>query len=195
VFSILIIFGQMIQWTNRSILKLNFSEKKSVLLINHKDLAAITTTTIILVSLLQPTVRHLESEYRIITVTPGEMMRHKSVHQYFKHVISVKKNISVKILGPTSARGSVCSQSIYSIYSISIFRFIINRSQKSTGIPQCWVFLTSFLSSLLGLEALSTYHGLLRTISSPQANMNHEPSIILFPDFNKWEKSTRLHNT
>ena len=28
VFSILIIFGQMIQWTNRSILKLNFSEKK-----------------------------------------------------------------------------------------------------------------------------------------------------------------------
>ena len=92
VFSILIIFGQMIQWTNRSILKLNFSEKKkSVLLINHKDLAAITTTTIILVSLLQPTVRHLESEYRIITVTPGEMMRHKSVHQYFKYVISVKK--------------------------------------------------------------------------------------------------------
>ena len=62
-------------------------------------------------------------------------MRHKSVHQYFKYVISVK------IFGPTSTRGSVCSQSIYSIYIyLSIFRFIINRSQKSTGIPQCWVF-------------------------------------------------------
>ena len=153
-------------------------KKKSVLLINHKDLAAITTTTIILVSLLQPTVRHLESEYRIITVTPGEMMRHKSVHQYFKYVISVK------IFGPTSTRGSVYSQSIYSIYIYLYLGLLLIAAKNRQGYLSAESFNIIF-KSLLGWEALSTYHGLLRTISSPQANMNHEPSIILFPDFNK----------
>ena len=110
-------------------------------------------------------------------------MRHKSVHQYFKYVISVK------IFGPTSTRGSVCSQSIYSIYIYLYLGLLLIAAKNRQGYLSAESFNIIF-KSLLGLEALSTYHGLLRTISSPQANMNHEPSIILFPYLSKWEKNT-----
>ena len=116
-------------------------------------------------------------------------MRHKSVHQYFKYVISVK------IFGPTSTRGSVCSQSIYSIYIYLYLGLLLIAAKNRQGYLSAESF-NIILISLLGWEVLSTYHGLLWTVLSPQANMNHEPSIILFPDFRKNEKKYhRLHNT
>jgi hypothetical protein len=79
----------------------------------------------------------------------------------------------------------MCSQSIYSIYIYLYLGLLLIAAKNRQGYLSAESFNIIF-KSLLGWEALSTYHGLLRTIFVPTGK--HEPSIILFPDFSKGEK-------